>query len=72
MVRFQDGNGLQYGLDVVLNSVTGQTKQPHFLSLVLTFHLSSLGGETPQKKLDGPKMAALFGRKNHYLCFFTT
>ena len=53
---------------MVLNIVTGQIKQPHFLSQASGFYPLSLDGEPPQKNKGGPKMttmkmAAFFDRK---------
>ena len=53
---------------MILNIVTGQIKQPQFLSQASRFYSSSLDGEPPQNiigwtKMTKLKMAAFFSRK---------
>ena len=53
---------------MILNVVTGQIKQPHFLSQASRFYSLSLDGEPPQNiigwsKNEKMKMAAFFSRK---------
>ena len=62
---------------MVLNIVTGQIKQPHFLSQASKFYPLSLDGEPPQKIMGWTKNGenengCLFQQKTDYLCFYTT
>ena len=62
---------------VVLNIVTGQIKQPHFLSQASRFYSLSIDGEPPQNiigwtKNDEYEMGCLFQKKTDNLCFYFT
>ena len=62
---------------MILNIVTGQIKQPQFLSQASRFYSSSLDGEPPQNiigwtKNDEIENGCLFQQKTDNLCFYTT
>ena len=62
---------------MILNIVTGQIKQPHFLSQASRFYSLSLDGEPPQNiigwtKNDENENGCLFQQKTDNICFYTT
>ena len=62
---------------MILNIVTGQIKQPHFLSQASRFYSLSLDGEPSQNiigwtKNDENENGCLFQQKTDNLCFYTT